>query len=354
MEREAKKGFLINFAYYAVIICIIAFLCRLMLKYLLPFVLATVIAYLMQRPAEALAKRTKIGSGVCAAILSALFYISVIGLLGFLLYRIAFYLGGAFEDLVKYISRLGTLVQDIKALPIFADLPEDFSKTFDTFFENMLGSIASSLTEYISGFASALAKSMPSFLLSSVVALVASCYIAKDYKGLTKFLKSLCGKRIYQNVLKVKQILIESVFRLGKGYLLLMALTYAELIIGFVILKIEHAPLIALVVALIDILPVLGVGTVLLPWAVFEILFASARRGIGLALLYLVTVLVRNFAEPKVIGGQIGIDPLFTLFAMFVGLKLFGVTGLIILPVTLIVVIKYYKNEMDNEDRLSD
>ena len=72
-------------------------------------------------------------------------------------------------------------------------------------------------------------------------------------------------------------------------------------------------------------------------------------KGIGILLLYLITVVVRNVAEPKVIGGQMGINPLFTLLAMFAGLKLFGFWGLFMFPIALIVIIKYYKNEMERE-----
>jgi predicted PurR-regulated permease PerM len=95
-----------------------------------------------------------------------------------------------------------------------------------------------------------------------------------------------------------------------------MGLTFVELTVGFLLLKIKYAILVALLVALIDLLPVFGTGTVLLPWGFFELFMGSATKGVGILLLYFVVTIVRNFAEPKIIGKQIGINPLFTLISM--------------------------------------
>ena len=114
-------------------------------------------------------------------------------------------------------------------------------------------------------------------------------------------------------------------------------------------MKIEYAFILAAAVAVIDLLPVLGTGTVLVPWSIILLAAGDTFKGIGILLLYLITVVVRNVAEPKVIGGQMGINPLFTLLAMFAGLKLFGFWGLFMFPIALIVIIKYYKNEMERE-----
>ena len=109
------------------------------------------------------------------------------------------------------------------------------------------------------------------------------------------------------------------------------------------ILKVKNAFLLAIIIAFVDILPVLGAGTILIPWAVFSAFFGNVPQAVGLALLYVLIILIRNFCEPKIIGSQIGINPLFTLIAMFTGLRLFSVAGLFLFPVILIVVIKFYK-----------
>ena len=127
-------------------------------------------------------------------------------------------------------------------------------------------------------------------------------------------------------------------------------LTVAELTIGFFLLKIKYAPLLALAIAIVDLLPVLGTGAVLIPWGIIWLLIGKIPLGISILVLYAIITVVRNFAEPKIIGGQIGIHPLFTLIAMFVGIKFFGVLGVFILPISLIVIVKYYKSETDMND----
>ena len=104
--------------------------------------------------------------------------------------------------------------------------------------------------------------------------------------------------------------------------------------------------LLSVIIAIIDLLPVLGTGTVLVPWSILSVLSNDLRLGIGVAILYIVIVLVRNFLEPKIIGMQLGVNSLFTLMAMFLGLKVLGFWGLVLFPVILIVTIQYYKDEM--------
>ena len=111
----------------------------------------------------------------------------------------------------------------------------------------------------------------------------------------------------------------------------------------------ENAFTIALLIAIADLLPVIGTGTVLVPWAVISALLGNYFLSISLAVLFVVIVITRNFLEPKIIGNQIGVNSLFTLAVMFLGLRLLGVLGLVLFPIIFIVVIRYYKSEMSEE-----
>ena len=136
-----------------------------------------------------------------------------------------------------------------------------------------------------------------------------------------------------------------SVFKLIKGYGILMLMTFLELLAGFLILRVKYALLLSLLIAVIDILPVLGTGTVLIPWGIAGLILKNTALGIGILVLYAVITVIRNFAEPKIIGKQIGINPLFTLLSMFIGIKLLGFAGVIIFPTALIVTVKYYSED---------
>lgn len=350
MEQQSKINFLINLA-FTVIVGTIIYICgRFLIGYLLPFVIATVIAWIVQKPARKLAVKLKAKTGVCAAILSAVIFFVAVVLIFFIAYRL--WLGSKefFRDMPKIVSLVSALATDLrtKINTFFYQLSPEMSGALSGIGKNMFENLGEALTNTFSLLATSIAKRTPTFLFSCVVALVASCYIAKDYEMLVRFLKELCGEKRFSKILEVKEIFTLSIWKIIKGYIILMLITFMELLAGFFILKIKHAFLLAFLVSFVDLLPVFGTGTVLVPWGLAELFFDNPR-GFGIIVLYLVITLVRNFLEPKIIGGQIGINPLFTLLVMFAGLRIMGFWGLIIFPLVFIVVIKYYKHQLKLE-----
>ena len=120
-------------------------------------------------------------------------------------------------------------------------------------------------------------------------------------------------------------------------------------------LKVKYALIIAFATALIDILPVVGLGAVLIPWAVFSALSGNPERAIGLAVLYILIATIRNVIDPKIIGDKLGIHPVFSLAITFLGLKLFGAVGVFLAPLITIAVktlleIKYGQKETAKEE----
>lgn len=289
MDERAKKNFLITAAYIVTVGAIVFIVCRFLLKYLMPFIIGGLIAWAVQKPAYYISGKTRLNSKISAALLTAAVFALLAAALFFAVLGFTTAAGGA-----------------------------------------------------VSSFAGAAVRRAPSFLISCIVSVAAGCYIAADFRGLSKFVVGVIGKRTYENCVKIKNILVGSVFKLLKGYAFLMLLTFSELFIGFLVLRVKYALLLGLLIAVIDILPVLGTGTVLIPWGIAELLFENTALGIGLLVLYAVITVIRNFAEPKIIGRQMGINPLFTLLSMFVGIKLLGFAGVIIFPTALIVTVKYY------------
>jgi len=348
LETEVKKNFLINFL-FATVIALLGFVIgKFTLQYLAPFVLAVIIASFMQKPAGALSNKTSLSKGTCAAILAAGVYFFAAGLMFFIIYRLFAFSGVVIDELPEVFTYISKVYEGFTArfYSHFEKHSPEMATEIFSVIKNSIGNLTANVTGYISRIAAVIAKGIPSFLFSSIVALVASCYIAKDYERLGRFIKGFLSDKIFSNIIKIRKILYKSVFKLLKGYLILTLAAYIQLLFGFWILKIKYAPIVALIVAIIDLLPVLGTGTVLIPWGLVLIASSNTFTGFGLIVLYIVTVLVRNFLEPKIIGGQIGINPLFTLIAMFVGLKLLGVWGIIIFPIVLIVTFEYFSNSV--------
>jgi sporulation integral membrane protein YtvI len=144
---------------------------------------------------------------------------------------------------------------------------------------------------------------------------------------------------------KIKDNGIDVLFKFAKAYALLLGLTFVELSIGLALLRVHYAILWAALIALVDILPVLGTGTVLIPWAVVNLILGNYPLGVGLLVLYGIITVVRQSLEPRVVGKQIGLYPLVTLVCMFLGSYLFGFVGLFALPIAVTVLVQLSRTE---------
>ena len=112
-----------------------------------------------------------------------------------------------------------------------------------------------------------------------------------------------------------------------------MVITFAVILIGLMLMRIRYALLMAFIISLLDALPVIGIGIILVPWGIWSLITGEMGIGIGLLILYAVSAIVRQIAEPRIVGKSLGIHPLVTILLMYVGYTLFGLAGLIFLPV---------------------
>ncbi|MEM5598483.1 AI-2E family transporter [Niallia circulans] len=123
-----------------------------------------------------------------------------------------------------------------------------------------------------------------------------------------------------------------------KAQLTLVSITTVIILIGLLILRVDYAITIALLTGIVDIIPYLGTGLIFVPWIIYEIITGQIVLAIGLSVLYIIVLVQRQIMEPKILSSNIGLDPLATLIALFVGFKLFGFIGLIVGPVSLVIV----------------
>jgi sporulation integral membrane protein YtvI len=132
--------------------------------------------------------------------------------------------------------------------------------------------------------------------------------------------------------------MFSALFGYIRAQLILMTVTFTQLSIGLWIIGIKNYILLALIISFVDALPVLGTGGIMVPWAAYSFITGNLKIGISLLILYAIVLVVRNLIEPKVLGEQIGMHPLLTLVAMYAGLQILGVAGLIIGPITVLTV----------------
>jgi sporulation integral membrane protein YtvI len=208
----------------------------------------------------------------------------------------------------------------------------------DTLVGEVISNFVSGVSKKLPVWLGAMASAIPSFILFVIVTLISGFYFCVDLGGIHSGIKSLLPTGASEKLAHIKRRVLGTALRYLRAYILLLLMTFGELFIGFSILKIDYALLLAAVIALIDILPVLGVGSVLIPWAAVVLISGNYYLGVGLFILYGCVALVRQISEPKIVGGSLGIHPLLTLISMYAGFKLFGLFGMIIGPAVALVV----------------
>ena len=185
---------------------------------------------------------------------------------------------------------------------------------------------------------------LPQIMVTLIVMLLALFYFAKDYDKIGNKLKSLMPKEVANKMPQIKGDILLVISKYIKSYILLLIITFAQLFSGFLILGIENSFVLALIISFVDFLPILGVGTVLIPWAIIMLVSGKTGLGIGIIIIFLVVYVVRQYAEPRIISSQMEVHPLITLFAMYAGLKLAGIVGLIFAPLGAFIIKTVYES----------
>lgn len=351
MDYETKKVFLVNLAVLAVGVVLSVLAVKFVIGYLLPFVVGALLAVLVKRPARYLSAKTRTRSGGWSVLLVLVLYAVGVSLIGLFVWQLLVQAGNLAEMLPGYFGRLESFFDGVsESLSDLTNrLPPKLRETAASAFESTFRQMFSSLTGFLTNTVTTVVKGIPAVLFSAVITVVASCYIAVDSEHLLRFVRELLKPATYKKLLRIRDIFSRDILKYILGYVILTAIAFCELLAGFWLLRVKYAVLIAAVTAFIDLLPVFGTGTVLLPWAVCAFAFGDGRLGLGLLVLYLVICVVRYFIEPRIIGKRVGVNPLLTLAAMFVGLRIGGLPGLLLLPVGCIVVVHYYKQQLEEE-----
>ncbi len=317
-----------TFSYITVCALGIILLLYVFFKYVffltLPFLIAVVIAYMMGRPATALRGVTGIPVRVWRLILTVLVTLGVLGTLGVGIWRLS-------VELWELLSgdggeRLYAMLSDITGLGgILGELGEGLGEAIYT--------LAMSFVEKLGGFLSAFVGGIPRALLFLLITVISAVYFALDLDRIVAFFKGFLPPRVTKTLVRLRNSFFSTLGKYVKSYSLLLLLTFAVILVGLLIIRAPYAFLLAIIISLLDVLPVIGVGAVLLPWAAWCFISGRVSFGIGLVVLYLVHTVIRQLAEPKILGTTLGVHPIITLIFLYVGYSLFGFFGLLLVPI---------------------
>ena len=344
LSTEKKKKFIVDVTYLALVLALGYLALKYALPLLMPFVLAFVIAYVLRRPIRFLSRVVHVPKGLVAVLLVVLTY----GVIGLLLALAGIRITATITSLVQQIpsfyyshilpalTELFTWLEELLAKldpSLMSALQELQTQLID-----MLWQLVSSFSGLLLGgvsLATSLATSLPSFLIRMLLMVISTFFITIDYEKIVRFCLGCLRGNTRRVVLQIKAYVVGTLFVCIRSYALIMCITFVELSIGLSIIGIERAMLVALLIAIFDILPVLGTGGIMIPWVILSALGGDLPQALALLVLYVIITVIRNIIEPRIVGAQIGLHPVLTLMSMFVGNHLFGIVGLFGLPILL-------------------
>lgn len=275
------------------------------------------------------------------AALGALLWSLFIGIL-----REVVSLAGNWEALVaslqSVVDRLGVLFSRG-----MAHLPASARATADSLVEQFFQWLETVIPRFLTAVVdkgTSLVTALPSFAVASIVFVMACYFIVSDFPHLRTSLVD----RLPQGPRYVLSLIRRAVSAGFGGYiraeLILSAGVFVILLAGFFLIHQPYALLLALALAVLDFIPILGSGTVMVPWAVIDLFTGQLRHAVGLMVVWGLVALFRRVGEPKVLGNQTGLSPLLSLASVYVGMQLAGVAGMILGPVLCLVVLNVLRS----------
>jgi sporulation integral membrane protein YtvI len=326
-------------------------LIKLLTPLLYPFLIAFIIAVLINRPVNLLQERARFPRWISVAIVLILLIAIVLGFVTVLITQLVIEISHLIAVMPLYIQDATNYVRTLITQEIITNVYDRFQvfyssldESYKTHIEETIGLGLSKVAHAGTYLVNTILNGLQSFLTSLpnmatvfVISMLAAFFISKDFYDWKAKIDRITPQFIQTRVHHVLADLKKALIGFARAQFTLISITAFIVIIGLLILQVEYAFTIGILTGIVDLLPLLGTGSVFLPWIVYLFIKHDYNLVIGISILYAVVVIQRQIMEPKIVADNIGLDPLITLVALFAGLQLFGVAGLILGPVSIVV-----------------
>ena len=365
-STEKKRQFIINIVYTVILIALFYLFFKFAFGTILPILCAVVVAMILQKPVNFICKKTPLKRGLVSALTVIFAFLVIVSGLVLILIWVGSEFKGFFQYIMIELEDIPALVHKIEGYigNAVGFLPEKLETAVMEFVSEKLATLTSPTTTPsepsqsidLSMLSTPLrgiwntAKQIPTTLVSIVVAIIACCFMTADFATVKKLVLGFFQPDTRSKIVRAKRLLFPSLGKMAKAYAIIITITFCELSLGLFLLTLMgiynsgYIFVIAILTAIIDIVPVLGTGTVLIPWAVISLLNGNYPMAIGLIVMYACITVIRQIIEPKLVAAQLGIPAFLTIVSMFIGSQIFGVLGIFILPIT-IVMLKLLNDE---------
>lgn len=342
-----------NLFVFLLILCFIFFILPKILVFFMPFVIGFILSLIADPLVKFLEKRIKIKRKygtvlLIILVIGALVLLCygaglalVIGLRGFMEYLPTMYENAAAE-LSEASERLQAALHRISYLRQL-DVAD-----FGSVLQDAANSLLSNYKEPTVSAIGDIAGSIPDMFVKVIMGLVATYFFIADRERLLAAIEQHMPEHFRQKTLVIYTQILRAVGGYFKAQFKIMGVIYVVITVGLIILKVNYAWLIGFAIAFLDMLPVFGTGTVLVPWAAIKVFSGNFTTAAGMVVLYGVSLVVHQVIQPKLVGESVGLDPFVTLFFMYIGYQFKGVLGMIIaIPVGMIVFNLYEAGAFD-------
>lgn len=314
-----------------------------MAVFYMPFLVAFVISLMIEPGIKYLMKKTKLSRKMSSIIIFVLVFSIVIGSVTWGIVSLISESTNLLQTLNLYIDKAYTQIQEtIGKISISrASISNDVTNLIQDASKEVLFKISTWITGFLTKLMSVI-TSIPTIAIYVVITILSVYFVCTDRIYILDFMEHHMPRKWVQKIgVHIREITI----KLG-GYLkaeaILILVSFIISLVGLYIFKfvgmnVRYPLLIALGIGFVDALPILGSGSVMAPWAVMEALNGDIQLGVAIIVLWIIMSIVRQFLEPKIVSGKIGIHPIFTLIAMYTGFKVIGVMGMLVGPIVLII-----------------
>jgi len=306
--------------------------------YILPIIIGFVLSTFIDPLVRLAIKKLKLPRKI-ASFISIILMLSTVGFLIFLIIsKLSSEIISIYHVFPNYFTETYNNINNLvnKSDIIISAIPIELRSTIQSIIVSLTQTVKQWMFNVLKSIVNT-AISIPEAFIFTIVTILSTYFFSSDREKITLNFRKHLPDSWMDKLKSIKDNVFSALISYFKAQMIIMSITFSELFIGFSIIGIKYSLLLSITIAIVDIMPVLGTGGVLIPWALYNFIIGDTKLGISLLILYVVVLLVRQLIEPKIVGQQIGLHPLITLTAMYTGLQIFGVLGMILGPITVLV-----------------
>ncbi len=342
------------FVLYIATTLLVVFLLFKLGIFLFPFVLAFIFSMITQPIARFINKKTHLSAKVSTIISIVAFFLVLFGLISIVsikfieeIYNLSKNLRGSsaqFNELWNKSLDQGFIYMHY--------LPKEFITQIQSYTGEIINFAAKSATAFVNQTIRFI-TSIPTLIVYTSITILSTLFMSLDKNDIVKFLEHQFPISWLNKIYNIKRDILSVFGSYLRAQLILVTICFFELLIAlnlflFLGLNVKYPLIFSIVISLIDALPILGAGAILIPWSIFSFITGDIKLGFAIFILYVIVLAVRQLLEPKLISQKIGVHPLVTLVSMYSGFKLLGIVGFLIGPIVMIILKNVFSKELDN------